>query len=298
MGCDRYVRGLLLASQATCLIVLLGAASATFAQGDSPSVAAVPAGTQVCRSTEISKRGVGSQSRWRSKDSEWAKGNELAATAESHTSLVDDQVVYDYVNQIERKIVHDSQLEGCFVVKILKDAEFNAYSYPGGFIYVTSTLLLSAQNEDQLAAVLAHETAHVVARHVTTLDRESRNWRRIALFAGPAGFSLRHYLGPIVTMKLLRNQESEADRLGLQFFTRSGYDPDEFVRVLQIAFPDDYQPERFLDRIYNSHPPIKSRIKHLQVASHEFHFNTANHAPDNSEFALIQAQLQISIDTK
>jgi hypothetical protein len=116
---------------------------------------------------------------------EWAAGNQLAAEVEREETLMVDPVVSEYLNRLEQSIVRNSDLNGCFLVKLLNDAEVNAYALPGGFLYMTSGLILLADSEDQLTAALAHETGHVTARHFAKIQREQRIWDRLALAGGP-----------------------------------------------------------------------------------------------------------------
>ena len=196
---------------------------------------------------------------------EWAFGRKLAVDMEQNVEMVTEEFTVTYVNRLEQKLVSSSNLRGCFVVKVLHDPEPNAYSLPGGFIYITTGLIQLAGSEAQLVAALAHETAHVSARHLTRLDAQMHVWGHAALFAGPVGYAMRRYLGPVLILKLVRNKEFEADRLGLQFDIASGYDPNEFCRLLEVVFPDGTN-ESVVDRLHESHPSTSSRIERLRSA--------------------------------
>jgi predicted Zn-dependent protease len=179
---------------------------------------------------------------------EWTTGSELAAEIEEDSSVVEDPILMAYVNSLELAIVQRSGLHGCFLVKILDTSEVNAFSLPGGFLYLTSGLILIADSEGEVTAALAHETAHVTARHFTKIEHKIRVGRRMALAAGPAGYLVRRLLGPLLTKKLIRNTEFEADRLSLQYQSASGYDPNEFSRLLQSALQDQDKPPSFIGR--------------------------------------------------
>jgi beta-barrel assembly-enhancing protease len=207
------------------------------------------------------------QKDFREQRAEYALGSKLAANVERHVELITDDLIVRYLNLLEQKIARSSGLAGCFVVKVLRDPEVNAYSLPGGFIYVTAGLIDLVEDEGELIAILAHETAHVTARHLTRIDSQARIWGRLALVGGPPGYVLRCYLGPLLTLKLLRNKEFEADRLGLQYEIASGYNPVEFWRILQLAFPEGEENESFLERLYDTHPSTNTRIERLQKAT-------------------------------
>ena len=222
---------------------------------------------------------------------EYALGSTLAADVEQHSELISDASIVQYVNQFERALISGSQLPGCFVVKVVSDPEPNAYSLPGGFIYITTGLIDLIENEGQLVAALTHETAHVTARHQTRLDTQLRLGRRLTLVGGPVGYALRRYLGPLLTSKLVRNEEFEADRLGLQYTMASGYDPSEFPRLLRIAFSQEEEDEAFVQRFYNTHPSTNARIKRLQKATPLSIAPQTRYIVNSSEFSEMRMRL-------
>ena len=191
-------------------------------------------------------------------------GRKLAIEMEQRETIINDPDLGDYLNGLEQNIVHNSGLGGCFVVKLVEDVEANAYSLPGGFLYVTSGLILIAQSEGELTAALAHETAHVTAHHFVRIEHERRLWGRLALAGGPAGYMVRKFIGPLLTRKLIRNSEFEADRLSLKYQSASGHDPTEFRELLQTAFQYDGKPPSFVERLFVTHPLVTTRIKRLE----------------------------------
>ena len=224
----------------------------------------------------------------KTQQAEYALGRKLAADVEQHKELISDDFILHYINHLEQKITRSSELPGCFVVKVLSDPEPNAYSLPGGFIYVTAGLIDLIDSEGELVAILAHETGHVTARHQTRIESETHNWRRLALVGGPAGYALRRYLGSLLMLKLVRNSEYEADRLGLRYTVASGYDPLEFGRLLQTAFAREQETESFLDRLYDTHPPTKARVERLQIAIPRLLTPKAGYIVNASEFSQMQ----------
>jgi predicted Zn-dependent protease len=220
----------------------------------------------------------------KTQQAEYGLGSRLAADVEQQKELISDAFILQYINHLEQKVTRSSELPGCFVVKVLSDPEPNAYSLPGGFIYVTAGLIDLIDSEGELVAVLAHETGHVTARHQTRIESETHSWGRLALVAGPAGYALRRYLGPLLMLKLVRNSEYEADRLGLRYTVASGYDPLEFGRLLQTAFADEQENDSFLDRLYDSHPPTKTRVERLQAAIPRLLTPKAGYIVNASEF--------------
>jgi predicted Zn-dependent protease len=221
---------------------------------------------------------------------EWALGSSLAAHAEEDAVMFTDEFIVHYVNRIEQRIVDSSQLPGCFVVKIMVDPEPNAYSLPGGFVYLTTGLIEVAESEGQLAAALAHETAHVTARHMTRFVAETRIWGRLALFSGPAGYLLRRYMGPFFMLSFVRQDELEADQLGLRYHNAAGYDTLEFCRMLQNATPEDDQNETFLERLRDAHPRTSVRVKRLQSISRNLQWAQTGNLVSTNEFQDMKAR--------
>lgn len=215
---------------------------------------------------------------------EWAAGKQQAAVYERHMILITEPAISEYLNHLEQVIVRDSHLRGCFVVKLVNDGETNAYSLPGGFLYVTTGLILNSDNEAELLGALAHETGHVTARHHTKIEARRQIWKRLSVAAGPAGFVLRWPLGSLFTQKLSRNAEFEADRLALKYQSASGYDPIEIAHLLQDAFAQGGEPTSFLTRLFDAHPSTDSRIKRVTQATGRYPQSETGYVVDTSEF--------------
>ena len=219
--------------------------------------------------------------RWQA---EWAAGDQLAEKVELEETLIVDPVITGYLNRLEQSIVHNSGLNGCYLVKLLNDAEVNAYALPGGFLYVTSGLILLADSEGQLTAALAHETGHVTARHFAKIQHQQRIWGRLALAGGPPGYLARRLFGPLLTRKLIRNAEYEADRLSFRYQSASGHDPREFSRLLHNACHAENKSGSFVARLFDTHPPIEARIKRLDRMGNRLPQATMDYSMDKGAF--------------
>ena len=196
---------------------------------------------------------------------DWDEGHNLALKIAAQETLLEDPVVTTYLNGLEQQLVQHSGLKGCFVVELIVDKEVNAYSLPGGFLYLTTGLVMRAQTEGELVAALAHETAHVVARHFSRIEHRRRFGHSLMLAGGPAGYLAAQVLGPLFMSKQMRNAEFEADRLCLQYQHDSGYDPGEFTSLLRNIVQTDQDSSSLFGRLFNTHPSINARLRRLET---------------------------------
>ena len=116
---------------------------------------------------KIGERDVGKGMNWYSLEKEIAIGKSLAQQVESQSRIVNDPVVAEYVNRVGQNLVRNSDAKVPFTIKVIDAEEINAFALPGGFFFVNSGLILEAEEEAELAGVMAHEIAHVAARHGT-----------------------------------------------------------------------------------------------------------------------------------
>src|ERR1700730_12621857 len=115
----------------------------------------------------IGNRGVGKGINLYSLEKEMALGKQLAQEVERQAKIIDDPVIAEYVSRLGQNLVRNSDAKVPFTIKVLDSEEVNAFALPGGFFFVNSGLILKAESESELAGVMAHEIAHVAARHGT-----------------------------------------------------------------------------------------------------------------------------------
>jgi predicted Zn-dependent protease len=204
-------------------------------------------------------------------DREIALGKTLAADVERQAKLVDDQVVAEFVNRVAQNIVRNSDAKVPFTVKVLDDDTVNAFALPGGHLFVNTGLIDAASSEAELAAALAHEIAHVAARHGTRQASrgEIANVATIPLIlmGGWTGFGARQAASILVPMGMLqfsRGMEQEADDLGLQYMYRTGYDPGAFVDFFERLQAMQKRKSSKIAGVFSSHPMNDVRIRNAQ----------------------------------
>src|SRR5271165_993816 len=175
---------------------------------------------------EIGNRDVGKGVNFWSLEKEIALGKQLANEVERQAKIVDDPIVGEYVNRVGQNLVRNSDAKVPFTIKVLDSEEVNAFALPGGFFFVNSGLILKADSESELAGVMAHEIAHVAARHGTRAATKGELAQigmiaaAIALPYGWTGYAARQGAGllvPIGFLSFSRANEREADHLGLQY---------------------------------------------------------------------------------
>jgi predicted Zn-dependent protease len=201
-------------------------------------------------------------------EKEIALGRQLAAEVERQVRLVKDPVVNEFVNRVGQNIVRNSDAQVPFTFKVIEDDSINAFALPGGFVFVNTGIILTADEEAELAGVMAHEIAHVTARHGTENQTKGQivNLASIPLIflGGVAGFGIRQAAGfaiPMQFMKFSRGAEEEADYLGMQYLYKTGYDPGAAVTFFEKVQARETAKPGTMSSLFASHPPTEDRIK-------------------------------------
>jgi predicted Zn-dependent protease len=218
---------------------------------------------------DIGARGIGN---WYSTDTEIKMGRQYSAEVEKSTKLITDPVVTEYVNRIGQNIVKNSDCKVPFTIKVIDSDEINAFALPGGFFYVNSGLILNADEEAELAGVMAHETAHVCAHHAMR-EMTRLNYAQIGmvpvmiLVGGWTGYGI--YEGaqlalPVTFFKYDRQFEAQADYLGLQYMYRAGYDPQAFITFFEKVQALQKHKPGLVSKAFTDHPQTPDRILHSQ----------------------------------
>ena len=208
---------------------------------------------------------------WYSTESEIKMGKQYAQQIEQSMKLIQDPVVNEYVNRVGQNLVRNSDAKVPFTIKVVDADEINAMALPGGFFYVNSGLILAADDEAELAGVMAHEIAHVAARHATRGATRSQlaNIMTIPLIfvGGGIGYAAREAAGiglPLTFLSFSRGFEAEADYLGVQYMYKAGYDPNELVNFFEKIQAQEKKKPGSLAKAFATHPQTPDRIQKTQ----------------------------------
>ena len=271
---------------------------------DSTSDGATPQGVKTGSKNDVNAigdrhvggRGIGD---WYSTETEMKLGKQYAMMVEQTARLVQDPVINEYVNRIGQNLVRNSDAKVPFTIKVIDSDEINAFALPGGFFYVNSGLILAADEEAELAGVMAHEIAHVAARHqMQQMTRmQYANMATIPLiFVGSWGVyeaaSLAINLAlPVTFMKFSRNFESEADYLGVQYMYKTGYDPQAFISFFEKIEAKERKQPGTLAKVFASHPPTPERIARTEQEIKRILPTQPQYVVTTSEFDSVKARL-------
>jgi len=227
-----------------------------------------------------------------STEKEVRMGREAAAEVDRQAKFVDDPIITEYINRVGQNIVLHSDAKVPFTIKVIDSDEVNAFALPGGFFYVNKGLLLAADNEAELAGVMAHEIAHVAARHAVENQTKASLLEYAALggsiflggipgliYQNTAGIGL---LG--IFMKFSRGAEEEADKLGVQYMYAAGYDPGAMATMFEKLEAKNKKKPGFISRAFASHPaPPDRRATSLALAAR---------FPEHEEYVISSSEFQ------
>ena len=254
---------------------------------------------------EIGNRDVGKGVNFYSLEKEIALGKQLAQEVERSARLVDDPASAEYINRLAQNLARNSDLKVPVTAKLIDSSEVNAFALPGGFLFVNTGLVLKAETEAELASAMAHEIAHVAARHGTRQASRGHivNWASLPLIflGGWPGYAVRQGASlalPLTFLKFSRGFEEEADLLGLQYLYKAGYDPTAFVDFFERMEALEKRKPGTVSVLFRSHPKMATRIKNTQKNTQELLQQQPLYIITTSEFGELKQDMERTLNRR
>ena len=245
----------------------------------------------------IGGRGMGN---WYSTNWEIGTGKQYSVEIEKSSHLVTDPVVVEYINRVGQNLVKNSDAKVPFTIKVLDTDEINAMALPGGFFYVNSGLILACDSEDELAGVMAHESAHVAAHHAAR-EMTRMNYAQIGSiplmiftqgsWVGYGIYEAAQLAVPLTFLQFSREYEAEADYLGIQYAYRAGYDPQGMVSIFEKLDALEKHKPGALSRAFSDHPATPNRIADVETEIATILPARPDYLVTTSEFDQVKARL-------
>ena len=249
---------------------------------------------------QIGNRDVGKGINIYSIEREMALGKQLAEEVTRQSKVVDDPLLSEYVNRVCQNLARASDARVPITCQLIDGEAPNAFALPGGFIFVYTGLIKLADEEDEMAAAIAHEIAHVAARHMTKQATKSAIASaasipvRILLGGGWAGVAAGQGMGmgvPVALLKFDRKDESEADYLGVQYMYAAGYDPTAAISIFEKLQSLQRKQPGVLDRVFSTHPMDKDRIEKTEKEIGKILPEKPEYIVSTSEYGDMRARL-------
>jgi predicted Zn-dependent protease len=262
------------------------------------TLAVASAGDKKSDPSQIGNRGVGKGLNCYSIDKEIAMGKQLAEEVQRQAKLLDDPIITEYVNRVGQNLVRNSDAKVPFTFQVIDDQTLNAFALPGGFIFVHSGLMRAAETEAEMASAMAHEIAHVAARHMTkqACRAQIANLATIPLIfvGGLPGYAIRQGAGLVVPMTFLtfsRGYEAEADYLGLQYLYAAGYDPTAAIDMFEKMMSLEKRKPGSIAKVFSTHPMNDDRLKKAQAEIQQILPEKAEYVVNTSEYMEVRMRL-------
>lgn len=249
----------------------------------------------------IGNRNVGcakGMGNWYGLEKQIAMGKQISQQVESQSHVITDPVVSEYINRLGQNIVRNSDSQVPFTIKVIDSDDINAFALPGGFFYVNSGLILAADNEAELAGVMAHEIGHVAACHAARENTRANLMQMMTIplifVGGPIGYAAYEGAGlavPLTFLKFSRGFEAQADYLGVEYMYKAGYDPQAFISFFEKIQAQEKKKPGTISKAFETHPQTPERIEKSQEEIARILPAKAEYLETTSEFDDVKTRL-------
>lgn len=249
--------------------------------------------------TAIGDRKVSGSFNFYSVEQELALGRQLSIEVEREAKIIDDPIVSEYINRIGQNLGRNSDVTFPLSFKLIESDDINAFTLPGGYVFINTGLFKLSANEAELAAALAHEIGHAAGRHATR--QASRNQLigmgtiPLSIFGGIGGLAARQAANlaePMAFLKFSREFENEADLLGLQYLWKAGYDPNASIDLFEALASTERRQPGSVAKLFRTHPLTPDRIEKTQKNIDAILPSREEYVLNTSEYEQIRARLQ------
>jgi beta-barrel assembly-enhancing protease len=266
-----------------------------------PSATKTPHDGGIDDVSAIGNRNVGcakGMGNWYSLEKQIAMGKQISQQVESQSKVIPDPVVSEYINRLGQNIVRNSDSQVPFTIKVIDSDDINAFALPGGFFYVNSGLILAADEEAELAGVMAHEIGHVAACHAARENTRANLMQMMTIplifVGGPIGYAAYEGAGlavPLTFLKFSRGFEAQADYLGVQYMYKAGYDPAAFISFFEKIQALEKKKPGTISKAFETHPQTPDRIQASQAEIAKILPPKSEYIVTTSEFDTVKARL-------
>jgi predicted Zn-dependent protease len=247
---------------------------------------------------EIGDRDVSKGTNFYSLDKEIALGKQLSIEIRKQARIVDDPMVAEYVNRLGQNLARNSDVTFPVSFTVIDSDEINAFTLPGGFVFINTGVMRLSDNEAELASVMAHELGHAAARHATRQATRneliSMSTIPMAVVGGWAGLIGRQLIGvagPMSFFQFSRAYETEADLLGIQYLWKTGYDPNASVDMFERVESTERKQPGSVSKFFRTHPPTPDRIEKTQKNIDTLLPSRTEYVLNTSEYEDVRARL-------
>lgn len=225
-----------------------------------------------------------------SSDQERALGQAFLSEIDASGLVVTNPIITRYVGDIASRLAPHADLAFPITIRVVRDAEVNAYALPGGVVVLNTGLLEAVRSEEEVAAVMAHELAHVSQRHTVQATDAVANALGIgAALSGPLTALAAPIVRQAAAYKFERDQEREADRLAVETLYRAGFKPTGMVRLFE-RWRRSEGSSTAMERLFFTHPTSAERVQNAAPFLADPRFNTLREA-DGAAFAEMRRRL-------